>query len=88
MMKWKQPCKLHKKLQEVCNKLVEKSKLTAQEAVAIMGRIYFVNQLQAFESCHLIIEAIVENLQIKKVYIQSWNQLFPQNAYLPAIRLH
>ncbi|MEI2694531.1 MAG: 3-hydroxyacyl-CoA dehydrogenase NAD-binding domain-containing protein [Saprospiraceae bacterium] len=55
-----------KKLQEVCNKLVEKSKLTTQEAVAIMGRIYFVNQLQAFESCHLIIEAIVENLQIKK----------------------
>lgn len=55
-----------KKLQDVCNKLVEKSKLTAQEAVSIMGRIYFVNQLQAFESCHLIIEAIVENLQIKK----------------------
>ncbi|MBK7358784.1 MAG: NAD(P)-binding domain-containing protein [Saprospiraceae bacterium] len=55
-----------KKLQEVCNKLVEKSKLTPQEAVAIMGRLYFVNQLQAFESCHLIIEAIVENLQVKK----------------------
>lgn len=54
------------KLQDTCNKLVEKSKLSAQDAVALMGRIYFVNSMQAFESCQLIIEAIIENLLIKK----------------------
>lgn len=53
-------------LQTTFNKLVEKSKMTDQDAVAVMNRIYFVDHLQSFETCTLIIEAIVENSLIKK----------------------
>lgn len=53
-------------LQTTFNKLVEKSKMTDQDAVVVMNRIYFVDHLQSFETCTLIIEAIVENSLIKK----------------------
>ena len=53
-------------LTRTLNKLVEKSNMSDQDEVAVMYRIYFVDHLQSFETCTLIIEAIVENSLIKK----------------------
>ena len=47
-------------------KLVEKQKVTAQEAHAVVSRISFAENATHLHGCHLIIEAIVENLDIKK----------------------
>lgn len=59
------------KLQKILNRLVEKGRINDAEAKAIFGRIYFVNDLAAYEGCALIIEAIIENLDIKqKVFRQ------------------
>ena len=45
-------------------KLQEKGKI--QDAAAILSDIEFVTDLHSFSSCGLVIEAIIENLDIKK----------------------
>lgn len=54
------------KLQKILNRLVEKGRMSDQTAKAIFGRIYFVDNMLAFTDAGLIIEAIVEDLSIKK----------------------
>ena len=53
------------KLQKVMNRLVEKEKLTAEEAAAIQGRIKRTSNLEDIKDCKLIVEAIVENIDVK-----------------------
>ncbi len=47
-------------------KMVEKQKITAEEAHACASKITFAEKAIHLHECHLIIEAIVENLDIKK----------------------
>ena len=47
-------------------KLVEKGKVTSEEAHAVVSRISFAETASYLAPCNLIIEAIVENLDIKK----------------------
>lgn len=47
-------------------KLVEKGKITAEKAASVTGNISFVSDIQAYAGCGLVIEAIVENLDVKK----------------------
>ena len=54
------------KLIKILNRLVEKGKIDDPTAKAILGRIYFVDNMLAFTDAGLIIEAIVEDLSIKK----------------------
>jgi len=53
-------------LDSTLKKLVEKQKLSRQSADEIIGRTQYVNNLEAFKSCGLIIEAIVENIDVKQ----------------------
>lgn len=48
------------------SKLVEKQKISAEQSQNISKNINFVSDLNAFAKCNLIIEAIVENLEIKQ----------------------
>ncbi len=56
-------------LQTTMVKLVEKGKVTLEEATAIRSRITYNTSLAAFKPCGLVIEAIVENLEVKKKVI-------------------
>ncbi|MGZ3901601.1 MAG: 3-hydroxyacyl-CoA dehydrogenase NAD-binding domain-containing protein, partial [Bacteroidia bacterium] len=47
-------------------KLVEKQKLTEEQAKSVLDKIHFVKALNSLASCDLVIEAIVENIDIKK----------------------
>lgn len=51
-------------LEKVLNRLVEKGKIT--DATSITDRFTYATELSAFADCSLIIEAIIENLDIKK----------------------
>ncbi len=53
-------------LKKIMNRLVEKDRVTAQEAEAIVSRVTYVDALTSFSDCQMIIEAIVENLDVKK----------------------
>src|SRR5687768_15384341 len=47
-------------------KLVERGKLESTAMQATLGRIEVVASAQAFKPCHLVVEAIVEDLQAKR----------------------
>src|SRR3954468_17224445 len=53
-------------LDATLKKLVEKQKLTDEKAKAILSNTQFANDLNQFKSCGLIIEAIVENSEVKQ----------------------
>lgn len=53
-------------LDTTLKKLVEKQKLTRQSADEINNRTQFVNNLEAIKDCSLIIEAIIENIDVKQ----------------------
>ncbi len=53
-------------LRATLDKLSEKGKITKQVADEIFGRITFSESNDAFNTCGLIIEAIVENLEVKQ----------------------
>lgn len=54
------------KLQKILNRLVEKGRIDDVTNRAIFGRHFFIDEFDSLASCDLVIEAIVENLEIKK----------------------
>ncbi len=60
-----------KQLQKILNRLVEKGRLDDADAKAIFGRIYFVDSIFAYRECEMVIEAIIENLDIKKAVFEQ-----------------
>lgn len=53
------------------NKLVEKQKITADKAQSILSLTSYSNSIQDFKSCDLIIEAIVENSEVKQAVFKE-----------------
>lgn len=53
-------------LSTILEKLVGKGKITSDEAARTIGRIQYNTEFSAFEDCRLVIEAIVENIEVKK----------------------
>ncbi len=53
-------------LRKTMNRLVEKGKLSEQDAKSLLGRIRHVTGADAFRECGMVIEAIVENLDAKR----------------------
>lgn len=55
-----------KKIEGSLGKAVEKGKLEAAQRDAIAGRLSYTTKLEELAGCDLIIEAIVENLELKR----------------------
>ena len=53
-------------LDSTLKKLLEKQKLTEEKAKSILANTQFVNDLNQFTNCGLIIEAIIENIDVKQ----------------------
>ena len=70
------------KLQKILNRLVEKGRIDDPTAKAIFGRIYLVDNMSAYAECGLIIEAIVENLDIKKSVFQQMESIVSDDCIL------
>ena len=64
------------------NKLEKKGQLSPEEAVNIEGNIYYVENLQAFADCQLIIEAIVENLEAKQLLFKNLESIVSPDCIL------
>jgi len=52
------------------SKLVDKGKIDASEKLAIENRINYASEIVAFVDCDFVIEAIIEDLEIKKSVFQ------------------
>lgn len=70
------------KLAKVMNRLVEKGKYSAVEATSIQSRISHGTDIQLFEGCGLVIEAIIENLEIKKTVFNNLEEITDEHCIL------
>lgn len=64
------------------DKAIEKGKLNAAEKVMILQRITTSSQLEAFSSCEMVIEAIVENLPVKQKVFADIENIVSKDAIL------
>ena len=71
-----------KSIQSILNRLVEKQKITEQEAQVINSNIVVTETLDDFSPCGLVIEAIVENLAIKQDVFKSLEKIVPSTCIL------
>ena len=69
-------------LAKTFEKLVAKEKYTAEKAQEIQNNIEYAADLNAFASCDLIIEAIIENLEIKKMVFKNVEDIVSENCIL------
>lgn len=70
------------KLEKILNRLIEKGRINAEEKNRIQGNIQYVNSLQELADADLTIEAIVENLDIKKKVFQELESYVSDTAII------
>jgi 3-hydroxybutyryl-CoA dehydrogenase len=58
--------KSKKGLEKILNRQVEKERMTRSEVSGILNRIHYVDHLNDFKKCDIVLEAIIEDLQAKK----------------------
>ena len=70
------------KLQKVMTRLIEKGKVTSDEAIAIQERIVRTTMVTSLKDCDLIIEAVVEDLEVKKRVFKSIEEIASKEAII------
>lgn len=65
------------KLKKIMNRLIEKGRVNEQEAQRIQNGISYTTDLKQFENADLIIEAIIENAEIKKSVFKEVESIVP-----------
>lgn len=76
---------LHKSaeiLKKVMGRLVEKEKITEDQAQAVISNITYSTDIHDFKDCGIIIEAIIENLEIKTKVFKQLEQLCKKGCIL------
>lgn len=67
-------------LDKTLDKLLEKGKISSKEEIT--GRYTYTTDLSAFADCSLVIEAIIENLEVKEKLFGAVEQLVSDNCVL------
>lgn len=63
-------------------KFVEKGKLTQEQKQEILGRIRTSTDIAAARDCQLVVEAVIENPQVKKELFRKLDSVCPQDTIL------
>lgn len=63
--------KAHTQLEQTFSKLLEKNKITLADKEAFLQHLHIVQSFQEISDTHLLIEAIIENLEAKKDLFQQ-----------------
>lgn len=69
-------------LEATLSKLVAKGKIDENEKARISGNIEYIDTLNSLSDVSLIIEAIVENLEVKKTLFSQLEQIVPTDCIL------
>jgi len=64
------------------SRAVQRGKLTAEEQVALLGRIRYVTTLDDFAGCQLVVEAVPEKLEVKKELFAKLDSIVSDDAIL------
>ena len=74
--------KARESIAQALGRLAEKGRVSAADADRIVGRIETVDSLDAFAPCHVVVEAIVEELQAKRTLFSSLEERVKQDCIL------
>lgn len=69
-------------LEKILNRQVEKKRMTQDEVDSILSRIHFVEDITQFKNCGFVIEAIIENIDIKKDAFQRLEGIVAKDCVL------
>ena len=64
-----------KKLNKILNRLIEKERITKEEKENILNKISFTKDIREIKGSKLVIEAIIENLDLKKKLFKTIEDL-------------
>lgn len=70
------------RLNKILLRLVEKGRITQEDATALIGRIQTTSLINEFNDCDIVIEAIIENLEIKKSVFQKMEDVVTDTCIL------
>lgn len=70
------------KLQKIMNRLIEKGRLDDEEGQRIQNGISYTTDLQQFENAGLVIEAIIENADIKKTVFKDVENIVAEDCII------
>lgn len=70
------------KLAKIMNRLVEKGRLTAEEIASIQNNITYTLEITDFYACGLVIEAVIERLDIKKLIFSNLESIVSESCIL------
>lgn len=70
------------KLRKIMDRLVEKGKYDQPTVDGILGRIRTTDDITSFEHCGIVIEAIIEDLNIKQSVFSNLEKIVRQDAIL------
>ncbi|MDF1701260.1 MAG: 3-hydroxybutyryl-CoA dehydrogenase [Planctomycetota bacterium] len=68
------------KIDKFLGKAVAKGKLSEDDKAAILGRMTFTTQLADMSDCDLVVEAIIENLEIKRELFAALDEICPEHT--------
>ncbi|MCO6501230.1 MAG: NAD(P)-binding domain-containing protein [Vicingus serpentipes] len=74
--------KAQENIQKILDRLVEKGKMDETTSKAIFGRFQFSNDITDFENCGIVIEAIIEDLDIKQQVFTQLEKIVDANCIL------
>ena len=69
-------------LVRILNRLVEKQKYTQGEANTILNRIEYVSGMSQFSSCGLVVEAVIEDLEVKRTVFHQLDSVTNNDCIL------
>src|SRR5574341_252513 len=69
-------------IKESAQRAVQKARMTEDEAEALLGRITATTATADFKDCHVVIEAIPEQLEIKRAFFQEIGGIVSEDAIL------
>lgn len=69
-------------LEKIMNRLVEKGKITQEQAEQTQANVSYSQDIHDFKNCGIVIEAIIENLEIKSKVFCQIEQIVPKGCIL------
>ncbi len=74
--------KSKKNLTSILNRQVEKARMTQAEVDKILSKVHYVDHINDFSSCGLVLEAVIEDLRVKKDQIARIEAMVPKNTII------
>ena len=72
----------NKRIKKILNRLVEKKRITNLEKKEIINRIHFSTKLDEIQKSNIVIEAIIENIKIKKDIFSKIEEIVDKDCIL------